>query len=199
MRVAETDLSPALRKDVNLLELFNNITSILNYGRYQMRMVSSVPTHTGEQGEHLLYISGTVRRFYYWDDTNSTWQFIEHNDSGLGQSTIVATVSLTGQTGAIGATTIYTPAASGQYRVSVYHLVTTAGGGTLTTTIGFTDDEGAKTIVPASDIDLSVDQQANSGQIFIRSTAVAITYTVTIVGIGGSPVYSLWVVVERLV
>ena len=199
MRVAETDLSPALRKDTNLLELFNNIASILNYGRYQMRVVSSVPTHTGEQGEFLLYISGTVRRFYYWDDTNSTWQFIEHNGAGLAQSTIVATVSLTGQTGAIGATTIYTPAASGQYRVSVYHLVTTAGGGTLTTTIGFTDDEGAKTSVPASNIDLAVDTQAQSGNVFIRSTAAAITYTVTIAGISGSPQFSLWIVVERLV
>src|SRR3990167_233391 len=117
MRVAETDLSPALRKDVNLLELFNNITSILNYGRYQMRMVSSVPTHTGEQGEHLLYISGTVRRFYYWDDTNSTWQFIEWNNSGEFCPTIVAVVPLTGQTGDIATTTIYTPIVAGLYRV----------------------------------------------------------------------------------
>jgi len=197
--VPSVELSKLLRKDTNLIDLLNTIGSILNNGRYQMRGVTTEPTHTGDQGEHLLYISGTVRRFYWWDDTNSTWQFIEHNNSGLGQATIVATVSLTGQTGAIGATTIYTPSASGTYRVNVYHLVTTAGAGTLTTTIGFTDDESAKTTVPASNIDLSVDQQANSGQIFIRSTAVAITYTVTIVGIGGSPVYSLWVVVERLV
>ena len=198
MKIAEQELSPKLRKDVNLIELFNNIGSILNNGRYQMRVVSTAPTWTGEQGEHLLYISGTVRRFYYWDDTNSTWQFIEHNNSGLGQATIVGTVALTNQGAAIGATTIYTPAASGMYRVSVYHLVTTAGTGTLTTTIGFTDDEGAKTVVPASNIDLSVDTQANTGHSFIRSTAAAITYTVTIAGLAGSPKFSLWIVLERL-
>jgi len=163
-----------------------------------MRLYASIPTHTGEQGEFGIYISGAVFRIYFYDDVNTNWKFIEWNGAGLGQTSIVASVALTAQTGAINATTIYTPAAAGTYRVSVYHLVTTAGGGTLTTTIGFSDDEGAKTVVPASDIDLSVDTQANTGTSFIRSTATAITYTVTIAGISGSPKFSLWIVVERL-
>lgn len=198
MKIANLELSPRLRKDTSLVEFINNVASILNNGRYQMRVYATAPTHTGESGEFGLFISGTVLRFYIWDDTNSLWYFNEWNATGLGQATIVGTVSLTGQTGAIGATTIYTPVAAGQYRVSVYHLVTTAGTGTLTTTIGFTDDEGAKTVVPASNIDLSADTSSAQGTAFIRSTAAAITYTVTIAGIAGAPKYSLWIVVERL-
>ena len=198
MKVASTELSRQLRKDVSLIEILNNISSILNLGRYQMRVVSTVPTHVGEDGEHLLYISSTVRRFYFYDTTNSTWQFMEWNDSGLGQPIIVARVALTDQGGDLAATTLYTPAAAGMYRVSVYHLVTTAGTGTLTTTIGFTDDEGVKTVVPAANIDLSADTSAAEGTAFIRSTAAAITYTVTIAGIAGAPKFSLWIVVERL-
>lgn len=164
-----------------------------------MRVVTSLPTWTGEQGEHLLYISGTVRRFYYWDDTNSTWQFIEWNNSSISQSTIVATVSLTGQTGNIAATTLYTPAASGIYKVSVYHLCTVAGSaGTLATTIGFTDDVQAQTTKPAIDISLTGAGNAASGIVPIRSTAAAITYSTVIAGGTGSPQYALFIILERL-
>jgi len=192
------ELSPLLRKDLSLVDFINTIASIINNGRYQMRVYASIPTHTGDQGEFGIYISGTMFRFYMYDDTNANWKFIEWNGSGVGQASVVASVALTGQGAAINATTIYTPSAAGTYRVNVYHLVTTAGGGTLTTTIGFTDDEGAKTVVPASDIDLSVDTSANTGTSFIRSTATAITYTVTIAGISGSPKFSLFIVLERL-
>ena len=198
MKLSDLELSPALRKDLSLVDFINSVASIINNGRYQLREVSTAPTHTGEQGEHLLFISGSVRRFYYWDDINLTWQYIEHNNSGLGQASIVASIALTAQGAAIGVTTLYTPAATGTYRVNVYHLVTTAGTGTLTTTIGFTDQEAAKTATPAGNIDLSVDQQAQTGQVFISAVAAAITYTVTIAGLAGSPKYSLFIVVERL-
>jgi len=199
VKVASVDLSRQLRKDTSLLEILNNITLILNLGRYQMRVVSSVPTHTGEDGEHLLYISGTVRRFYFYDTTNSTWQFLEWNASGLGQATIVATIALTDQGDDIGATTLYTPAASGMYRVSTYALTTTAGaGGTLDVTIGWTDDEQAQSSVVVNDMDLTVDKTAAQNTLFIRSTAAAITYTTAIAGKSGSPKYSLFIVVERV-
>ena len=164
-----------------------------------MRVVTSVPTWTGEQGEHFLYISGTVRRFYFWDDTNSTWQFIEWNNSSISQSTIVATVSLTGQTGNIGATTLYTPAASGLYKVSVYHLCSVAGsGGSLATQIGWTDAVQAQTSNPAADISLTSAGNAASGISLIQATANAITYSATIAGGTGNPQFNLYIVVERL-
>lgn len=199
MKLSDYEFSLATRKDTNLLGYLNDIFNLLNNGRYQMRVVTSVPTWTGEQGEHLLYISGTVRRFYFWDDTNSTWQFIEWNNSSISQSTIVATVSLTGQAGNIGTTTLYTPAASGIYKISVYHLCTTAGSaGTLATTIGWTDDVQAQTVKPAGDINLNGAGNAAAGISPIRSTATAITYSAAIAGGAGSPQYALFIVVERL-
>lgn len=181
------------------MDFVNEVRNILNLGRYQMRIVTSVPDWTGEGGEHLLYISGTVRRFYWWDDTNSTWQFIEWNNSGLGQATIAATVSLTGQTGNIGTTTIYTPPAAGLYRVSVYQICTTAGSaGILNSVIGWTDNVGAKTLSPAADVTLTSTANGATGTGFIRATAAAITYATTITGGAGSPQYALYICVEKL-
>jgi len=164
-----------------------------------MRVLSAVPTHTGEGGEHLLYISGTVRRFYFWDDTNSTWQFIEWNGSGLAHATVVATVSLTGQTASIGATALYTPAVAGLYRVSVYHVCSSAGSsGTLDSTISWTDITQAQSTTPAAQINLNGKGNAASGNIFISSTAVAFTYATTVAGEGGAPEYDLHISVERI-
>lgn len=198
MKLSDIEFSKDTRKDVALIDFLNEIYNLVNNGRYQLRVVSSVPTWSGEQGEHLLYISGTVMRLYIYDITNSSWKYIEWNATGLGQSSIVATALLTAQTADISATTIYTPAASGLYRVSVYHLCTTAGGGTLTTAIIWTDDYQAQTTSPASNLDLSGAGNAATGTTFIRSTASAIQYSTSIAGKSGSPQYALFVVVERL-
>ena len=76
MKLQDFDFSNKLRQETTFLDLVSELRNILNLGRYQMRVVTSVPDWTGEGGEHLLYISGTVRRLYWYDDTNSTWQFI---------------------------------------------------------------------------------------------------------------------------
>lgn len=198
MRLSFYEFSKSIRKDTALVDFLNDIGNLVNNGRYQLRVVSSVPTWTGEQGEHLLYISGTVVRFYIWDDTNSAWQFIEWNNSGLGHATLVGSVALTGQTAAIGTTTLYTPAASGVYRVSVYMVCTTTGTGTLSCTIAWSDDKQGQSSSPAGNIDLSVSGQASSGTLFIRSTATAITYATAIAGLAGSPQYAIFITLERL-
>jgi len=182
------------------MDFVKDVSNILNLGRYQMRIITTAPTWVGEGGEHLLYVSGSVRRLYWYDDINATWQFIEWNNSGLGQATIVATVALTGQVSSIATTTLYTPSAAGTYRVSVYHLITTpsVGAGTLDMTILWTDDESAKTNLPAAQLNLTIDQSAASGTVFIRSTATAISYSTTIGGGDGAQRYSLFLVVERL-
>jgi hypothetical protein len=163
-----------------------------------MREVSTVPTWTGEQGEHLMYISGTTRRLYLWDDVNSAWLFIEFNNSGRGQSTIVNVISATGQGAAITTKTLFTPSANGLFRVSVYMCTTTTGTGTLTCTIGWSDDQGARTVQPASSVDLS-GNNASTGSTFIEAVnGVAITYATAIAGIAGSPKYSLYIVCEQM-
>lgn len=199
MKLQDFDFSNKLRQETAFMDFVNEVRNILNLGRYQMRIVTSVPDWTGEGGEHLLYISGTVRRVYWWDDTNSTWQFIEWNNSGLGQATIAATVSLTGQTGNIGTTTIYTPPAAGLYRVSVYQICKVAGSaGTLNTVIGWSDAVGAKTLSPAADVTLTSTANGATGAAFISSGASAITYATTITGGAGSPQYNLYICVERI-
>lgn len=200
MKLQEFTFSQALRKDVSFVDFANDITKIINLGRYQMRVVTSVPTHIGDEGEFLLYISGTVRRFYFYDSTNATWHFINWNSSGFAQATIVASVQLIGQTGNIATTTIYTPAAAGLFRVNVYQICSVAGtAGTLATTIGWTDAVGAKTIKPAADIDLASTANGATGMSFISTTASAITYASAITGGTGSPQYAIYLVIEALV
>lgn len=200
IKIQEYEFSKSTRKDLSLVDFINDVSRIINLGRYQMRIITSVPTWTGEGGEHFLYISGSVRRLYFWDSVNETWQFLEWNDSGLGQATIVGTVSLTGQTGNIGATVIYTPAAAGLYRLSTYALCSKAGtGGTLDVTIGFTDDTQAQTSTVVSALDLTVLGSVAQLSIFIRSTAAVITYATVITAGGGAPEYDLYISAERLV
>lgn len=198
MKLQDYTLSPANRKDINLLSVLDDIANIINNGRYQMRVVSAIPTYVGEEGEHLLYVSGTVRRLYWYDITNSTWQFINWNTSGFAQSTIVATAQLTGQTGNIVTTTLYTPSAAGLFRISVYQICTTTGTGTLSSTIGWTDAAGAKTTSPAGTVDLSSTSNGATGMTFLSTTASAITYATAIAGKVGSPQYAIYLVLEAL-
>jgi len=190
LKVQDYTFSKAVRKDTGLLDFFADLKNILNFGRYVKRVVSTPPTHTGEAGEEVHYISGKVKRRYWYDATNSTWQY---------SPVIVATVSLIDQDAAIGATTLFTPSASGLYRVQVYQVCTVAGtGGVLATTIGWTDDEQAQVSKPASDVDLTVLGEAASGILFLRGTPVAITYTSTAVGIAGGAEFALFIVLEQL-
>lgn len=198
MKLQEYVFSKEIRKDTAFVDFVNDINKIINLGRYQMRVVTSVPTHTGDEGEFLLYISGTVRRLYFYDSTNSTWHFIQWGTAGFGQATIVATVDLSAQTADITTTNIYVPSASGTFRINAYVICTTAGGGSLALTIGWTDTVGAKTISPTANLDLASTANGVTGASFIATTAAAITYATAITGKTGSPQYRLVLVLEAL-
>lgn len=198
MKLQDYTFSPQTRKDINLLSLFDDLKDLINNGRYQMRVVSSVPTFVGEEGEHLLYVSGTVRRWYWYDITNGTWQFINWNTAGFGQSTIVANVQLTGQTGDIATTALYTPSAAGLFRISVYQICTTSGTGTLSCTVSWTDASGAKSTSPAATVDLSSTSNGATGMTFISTTASVINFATAIAGKVGSPQYAIYIVLEAL-
>jgi len=200
LKIEDFSFSAKFRKETDLLDFVNDVKNIVNLGRYQMRVSTDIPTWTGEGGEHLLYISGTVRRLYFYDDVNSTWQYLEWNTSGLAHSTIVATAQLTAQAGDILATTLYTPAAAGLFKINVYHICHTAGAaGTLNTLISWTDAVSAKTLSPASDITLTSTNNGATGNAFFNSAAAGITYTATITGGAGSPKYNLYLTLEQLV
>ncbi len=199
MKLSEYQFTIGTRQDLSLVDALNTIASIVNQGRYQMRVSAVVPNWVGEDGEHLLYISGTVRRLYFYDLTNATWQFVEFNNSGRGQATIAAIVQLTGQGAAITTTTLFTPSTQGLYRVSVYMVCSATGTGTLSCTIGFSDVVGGKTVSPATTVDLSSTANGATGMTFIESVAsVAITYATAISGLVGSPKYAIYLLLEEL-
>lgn len=108
-------------------------------------------------------------------------------------------VSLTGQTGSIGATTITTPTGSGMWDVSVYHVCTTAGtGGTLTTNILYNDGTAARTIAPAANISLAATNYAGGVTTMRCLTANAIQYSTTVAGATGSPQYALYIKLRKV-
>lgn len=198
LKLPDYEFTPEVRKDLSLVDVLNTVQIIINNGRYQMREVSTLPNWIGEQGEHLLYINGSVRRLYFWDDVNSTWEFIEFYNSGRGQTTIVATVNLTAQAAAITTTTFFTPGGFGLFRVNVYMKCSVVGVGTLSCTIVWTDEVSGESVSPAGTVDLSSTNNGSTGMTFLASGASAITYATAISGLSGSPKYDIFIVLEQL-
>jgi hypothetical protein len=111
----------------------------------------------------------------------------------------VATLSLTAQTTDIAQTTLYTPTATGVYRINTFIFNTTvATGGTWQSRIDFTPTSTGTNdaISPISATSLSAFAY-RSIPMFVTS-GNAITYRVTGSSITGSPQYSFYAVVERL-
>lgn len=131
-----------------------------------------------------------------------------------------ATVDLTGQTAAKSATTIYTPAATGMFRVSVYLQITTAAagvasssilGGATGVVITYNDGDGnvaqsdtvglmstAGTIVTTSATNTTATNLNGTTVIYAR-TGVAIQYAIGYTSVGTTPMaYAAHLKVEAL-
>lgn len=112
---------------------------------------------------------------------------------GNGVTGIVGLSAQTGKTASIGATTLFTPAATGEYRVSYYISTTTAGAGNVITTVNWTDENGAKNIASAAmNLTAGNFQQATY---LVHSGASAIQFSTTYAATG---TYQIYVIVERL-
>lgn len=129
----------------------------------------------------------------------------------------LATVDLTGQTAAKTATTIYTPAATGMYRISVYLQITTASsstsilGGATGVVLTYNDGDGnvaqsdtvglmstAGTIVTTSSTNTTATNLNGSTVIYAR-TGVAIQYAIGYTSVGVTPMaYAAHLKVEAL-
>jgi len=81
---------------------------------------------------------------------------------------------------------------SGLYRVSVYAETSTAGSGSVSFSVGFTTDSGAKSLTIPAGFNLTSNNAATSAAL-IRSIST-ITISSTYAGTGA---YSVWVLVER--
>ena len=122
-----------------------------------------------------------------------------YNGTSWNSGSGITSVKLTAQPSAIGTTTLFTPTSTGVFRVSVYIVDTAAGSaGTVSATIGWTDDEQAQTI-STSTVPLATLGAFTQSTFFIEATSGnAITYSTAFAGAIGSPMYSLYVTVERL-
>jgi hypothetical protein len=101
---------------------------------------------------------------------------------------VVARQDFLSQTSNLATTTLFTPSASGLFRVTVYGI---PSGPNITVTIGWTDDDGANSFNPSD----QAGNGARSGTVAIRSTANPITIAVTRTN---APTWNLSVVVEDL-
>lgn len=120
------------------------------------------------------------------------------NGAGTEYQT-AASIQLTAQVAAIGSTNIAATNTAGLYRVSYYLEDTTADitAGTISVTIGWTDDAGATT---ASSTALPLTAVGRtSGILYVRVAGTgSIQYSTTLVGIIGTSQYALFITVEKV-
>jgi Pectate lyase superfamily protein len=109
------------------------------------------------------------------------------------------TISLTGQTAALGGTTWFTPFATGQYRLCSYLVTTAVGtGGTYNTGFNWNDGVGQSAASTASLTATVANAQAN-GCLTVHATAGnVVQYFVSFNAVTGSLTYSLYLTAERL-
>jgi len=73
MRLPEIELKEL--KDPGLLDFMDFVRVILNQGKYNVRIVTTIPTGSAEDGELLLYTdSVSTRRLYAY--FNDAWRYI---------------------------------------------------------------------------------------------------------------------------
>jgi hypothetical protein len=143
---------------------------------------------------------GTTKKFALTRD-GMIDNYLGTATAGMGVSPVLAAVSSTAQSASVTTTNLQCGGAvcpAGVYRVTVYHVVTTAGSaGTLSTTVGWNDGTAARTKKPAADVDMS-STNYDTGQATIVADGVNnITYSTTVAGATGSPVYAVYVTLLR--
>lgn len=124
-----------------------------------------------------------------------------------------ATVDLTGQTGAVSTTTLYTPTASGLYRISAQLKITTTGTSPVAgpITITWTDADGsvaqsqvmALTNTSGAIVTTTVNNSTTTGTVYgsmviYAKTGVAIQYAIAVSGTFGVGQYSAHLKCEAL-
>ena len=70
MKLPITDFPPEV--DINVQEAFDFVRQVINGGRYQLNVLTSAPTWTGNNGEfHIVDLSGSGKWLYIY--VNDTW------------------------------------------------------------------------------------------------------------------------------
>lgn len=71
MKVKSHDLRELPQEAIDQLE---DTKTILNFGKYQPQVVTTIPTFRGRQGEYVIVFQGNTGAFYWClTDNASTW------------------------------------------------------------------------------------------------------------------------------
>lgn len=159
-------------------------------------------------GANQLMITGTGAKFF-----KPIFNYNGINTVSNGVPAEYATVDLTAQTAGIAATTLYTPAATGMFRISAYLKITTAGTspvlGPLTITYTDGTDSVAQSVVMSQQLQTgATSNTGNNGNtatsvltgslIIYAKTGVAIQYAVALTGTVGAAQYEVHLKCEAL-
>lgn len=121
----------------------------------------------------------------------SNWM-VTSNVASAAAATVIAPLNLTGQTTAITATTLFTPAIAGMYRVTVDGIVTTVGtAGTLAVTIASNNGVAALSQASATASLTALGAEVSTEFTLYSAAGQAITYATALAGATGTPQYAL--------
>ena len=79
MKVDDYNLSKLSNEAENFKE---DVSNIINFGKYSSQVVSAAPTWKARNGEFVFFASGTVKRIYFYN--LSAWDFIEYDAGATG-------------------------------------------------------------------------------------------------------------------
>lgn len=125
---------------------------------------------------------------------------VDQQQPGASVPVIVESYKLTGQTGALAATTIYTPAADGLYRLDYYLALAATGVANVNPNLIFTDDFVAETVAlhgTASSFGQANAQCVGDSFTFRAKAGQAIQIS-TSVASGTAPTYNLYATLVQL-
>ena len=102
------------------------------------------------------------------------------------------------QSASIPTETLHTPSVGGLFRLTWYVEITQIGSGTLTLTLGWTDDNGAQTNNVINAISLGATGYWDGNIVVYDKMSQNLTYAVALGSPSGSPLFDLRIALERL-
>jgi len=144
-------------------------------------------------------LSRDMTRNLLGDTSLAGYPVVVGNDPPAVASARLGKVDLTAQVADIATTALSSTPPAGVYEVEVYLMTTTAdaAAGTLTVTIGWTDNVGATTSTPITLFSLAATGRTTGRQI-VRIASGNLTYAVTITGGYGTSAYAIYARVVAL-
>ena len=153
-------------------------------------------TTTSPTGNYNIYASGTKANYF---GGNISAVAAIASEGNFGVPLIVDTVMRSAQTADITTTNFTNAGVAGEYIVYAYLQVTTAGAsGTISVTIGWTDDVGATTSNVINLASTTSTGRVTATPLYIRTASGNVTWATDITVVSGTPAYKINLVCQRV-